>query len=106
MSAIVGQAGQHQREKEKAEESLERAKFRFLFLPFPTRLYMCEKRISNDLSVLAVLTLLPRTKGLKEGEDDVRVFFRDPHNVRGRDRLLCFVGEHTVSTLSPWHDVC
>jgi hypothetical protein len=47
---------------------------------------------------LAVLTffLVPRTKGLKDGEDDVRVFFRDPHNVRGRDRLLCFVGEHTV----------
>jgi hypothetical protein len=60
MSAIIGSAGAHAREK---EESLERGKY--------------------------------RTKGLKEGEDDVRVFFREPHNVRGRDRLLCFVGEHT-----------
>jgi hypothetical protein len=32
MSAIVGQAGQHQREKEKAEQSLERAKFRYEIL--------------------------------------------------------------------------
>ncbi len=38
-----------------------------------------------------------RSKGLKEGEDDVRVFFKDPYNVRGKDRLLCFVSEHTVS---------
>ncbi len=37
-----------------------------------------------------------RSKGLKEGEDDVRVFFKDPYNVRGKDRLLCFVSEHTV----------
>jgi hypothetical protein len=37
-----------------------------------------------------------RSKGLKEGEDDVRVFFKEPHNVRGKDRLLCFVSEHTV----------
>mmetsp|Transcript_42058 Transcript_42058/g.98033 ORF Transcript_42058/g.98033 Transcript_42058/m.98033 type:complete len:146 (+) Transcript_42058:163-600(+) len=37
-----------------------------------------------------------RTKGLKEGQDDVRVFFKEPYNVRGKDRLLCFVGEHTV----------
>mmetsp|Transcript_22263 Transcript_22263/g.56162 ORF Transcript_22263/g.56162 Transcript_22263/m.56162 type:complete len:233 (-) Transcript_22263:130-828(-) len=66
MSAIIGSAGAHAREKQ--EESLERGKF--------------------------------RTKGLKEGEDDVRVFFREPHNVRGRDRLLCFVGEHTVRPLS------
>jgi len=36
-----------------------------------------------------------RSKGLKEGEDDVRVFFKEPHNVRGKDRLLCFVSEHT-----------
>jgi len=38
-----------------------------------------------------------RSKGLKEGDDDVRVFFKEPHNVRGKDRLLCFVSEHTVS---------
>jgi hypothetical protein len=38
-----------------------------------------------------------RSKDLKEGEDDVRVFFKEPHNVRGKDRLLCFVSEHTVS---------
>jgi hypothetical protein len=38
-----------------------------------------------------------RSKGLKEGEDDVRVFFKDPYNVRGKDRLLCFVSEHTVN---------
>lgn len=37
-----------------------------------------------------------RTKGLKEGQDDVRVFFKEPFNVRGKDRLLCFVSEHTV----------
>lgn len=37
-----------------------------------------------------------RTKGLKEGQDDVRVFFKEPYNVRGKDRLLCFVSEHTV----------
>ena len=37
-----------------------------------------------------------RSKGLKEGDDDVRVFFKEPHNVRGKDRLLCFVSEHTV----------
>mmetsp|Transcript_26761 Transcript_26761/g.41868 ORF Transcript_26761/g.41868 Transcript_26761/m.41868 type:complete len:160 (-) Transcript_26761:98-577(-) len=36
-----------------------------------------------------------RTKGLADGEDDVRVFFKDPYNVRGKDRLLCFVSEHT-----------
>merc|ERR1719263_2494798 len=36
-----------------------------------------------------------RSKGLKEGDDDVRVFFKEPHNVRGKDRLLCFVSEHT-----------
>ncbi|KAJ1474061.1 hypothetical protein T484DRAFT_3292674 [Baffinella frigidus] len=36
-----------------------------------------------------------RSKDLKEGEDDVRVFFKEPHNVRGKDRLLCFVSEHT-----------
>ena len=38
-----------------------------------------------------------RSKGLKEGDDDVRCFFKEPHNVRGKDRLLCFVSEHTVS---------
>eukprot|EP00281_Chroomonas_sp_CCMP1168_P020935 CAMPEP_0206229826 /NCGR_PEP_ID=MMETSP0047_2-20121206/9910_1 /ASSEMBLY_ACC=CAM_ASM_000192 /TAXON_ID=195065 /ORGANISM="Chroomonas mesostigmatica_cf, Strain CCMP1168" /LENGTH=144 /DNA_ID=CAMNT_0053653163 /DNA_START=199 /DNA_END=633 /DNA_ORIENTATION=- len=37
-----------------------------------------------------------RTKGLKEGQDDVRVFFKEPYNVRGKDRLLCFVSEHTL----------
>jgi len=37
-----------------------------------------------------------RTKGLKEGEDDVRVYLMEPYNVRGKDRLLCFVSEHTV----------
>ena len=37
-----------------------------------------------------------RSKGLKEGDDDVRIFFKEPHNVRGKDRLLCFVSEHTV----------
>lgn len=42
-----------------------------------------------------------RTKGLKEGQDDVRVFFKEPYNVRGKDRLLCFVSEHTVRTPSP-----
>lgn len=36
-----------------------------------------------------------RSKGLKEGDDDVRCFFKEPHNVRGKDRLLCFVSEHT-----------
>lgn len=36
-----------------------------------------------------------RTKGLAEDDDDVRVFFKEPHNVRGKDRLLCFVSEHT-----------
>ena len=43
-----------------------------------------------------------RSKGLKEGEDDVRVFFKEPHNVRGKDRLLCFVSEHTVWARSPF----
>ena len=42
-----------------------------------------------------------RSKGLKEGEDDVRVFFKDPYNVRGKDRLLCFVSEHTVRSKTP-----
>ena len=42
-----------------------------------------------------------RSKDLKEGEDDVRVFFKEPHNVRGKDRLLCFVSEHTVSRPGP-----
>ena len=37
-----------------------------------------------------------RSKGLKEGDDDVRIFFKEPHNVRGKDRLLFFVSEHTV----------
>jgi hypothetical protein len=45
-----------------------------------------------------------RTKGLKDGQDDVRVFFKEPYNVRGKDRLLCFVSEHTVST--PGHGLC
>lgn len=31
----------------------------------------------------------------------MRVFFREPHNVRGRDRLLCFVSEHTVGSKTP-----
>jgi len=44
-----------------------------------------------------------RSKDLKEGEDDVRVFFKEPHNVRGKDRLLCFVSEHTVSRPAPRH---
>ena len=44
-----------------------------------------------------------RSKGLKEGDDDVRVFFKEPHNVRGKDRLLCFVSEHTVSLLRLGH---
>mmetsp|Transcript_23369 Transcript_23369/g.46913 ORF Transcript_23369/g.46913 Transcript_23369/m.46913 type:complete len:161 (-) Transcript_23369:178-660(-) len=37
-----------------------------------------------------------RSKGLKEGEDDVRVYLMEPYNVRGKDRLLCFVSEHTL----------
>ena len=44
-----------------------------------------------------------RTKGLAEDDDDVRVFFKEPHNVRGKDRLLCFVSEHTVSPHFPVH---
>ena len=43
-----------------------------------------------------------RSKGLKEGDDDVRIFFKEPHNVRGKDRLLCFVSEHTVIPHSCW----
>jgi len=37
-----------------------------------------------------------RSKGLKEGEDDIRVYLMEPYNVRGKDRLLCFVSEHTL----------
>jgi hypothetical protein len=42
-----------------------------------------------------------RSKGLKEGDDDVRIFFKEPHNVRGKDRLLFFVSEHTVIPSPP-----
>ncbi len=47
-----------------------------------------------------------RSKGLKEGEDDIRVFFKDPYNVRGKDRLLCFVSEHTVKKKNTCKLVC